>query len=249
MKFLTNHSKFIYYAFGIIVATALILGLFYATAYADVHVYYTYSDGVQFGSSAQGPLQNTSNKYLYDFFANQGEDAAFVAKYGTSFEPFAKTVYDFQMLLSQTNTNIIIFELIGVICFALLLVLANHNRRVYYKSNLIGGIVLPLVVIILNVVLIIQNMNVMTSFNENYELFNMTSVLQNDETGLIASQKNFAYLQEHFNVTSTSFTLYTVLFIVVIVVSVFMVVYAFLKYKATAEDREEILKKAVQKND
>lgn len=249
MKFLTNHSKFIYLTFGIIIAVALLLGLFYSTAYADVHVYYTYSDGVQFGKSAQGPITGTSNQYLYDFFANQGEDAAFVAKYGTSFEPFAKTVYDFQVKLSSFNTTIITFELIGLVCFALLLILANHSRRVYYKSNLIGGVLLPLVVVVLNVVLLVQNLGVGSAFNENTELFNMVAVLQNDKTNIVASQQNFAYLKDHFSVTSTSITLYMVLFIVVIVVSLFMAIYAVLKYKATAKDREEILKKAVQKND
>ena len=250
MKFLTNHSKFIYLAFGIVIAVSLLLGLFYATAYADIHVYYTFSDaGVQFGSSAQGPITNTSNKYLYDFFQNQAADATFVSKYGTDFGPFAKTVFDFQQLLSSVNTNIVTFELIGVICFAVLLILANHTRRVYYKSNLIGGILLPLVVVVLNVILIIQNLGVAAKFNENYELFNMTAILQNSSTGIIASQQNFAYLQDRFNINSVSFTLYTVLFIVVIAVSIFVAIYAVLKYKATAKDREEILKKAVQKND
>lgn len=253
MKFLTNHSKIIYYIFGIIIAVTLLLGLFYATAYADVHVYYNPGENgaVIFGANAGGPISGSNNSALYSFFSStkQTSNAEFVGLYGTSFEPHAQKVFDFQVLLSKTNTNYIIFELVSVICFALLLVLANHSRRVYYKSNLIGGILLPLVVIVLNIVLLVSNLNVMNTFNQNEELFNMTSVLQNSSTSVYASQQDYSYIKTQFNVTSLSFTLYTVLFVLVIVVSVFMAVYAILKYKATAKDREEILKKAVQKND
>ena len=253
MKFLTNHSKFIYLAFGVVVGVAILLGLLYATAYADVHVYYnpTVSGGVEFGSTAGGPLTGSSNVNLYDFFssAKQAADPQFVAAYGTSFEPHAKTVYDFQVLLSKTNTNILVFEVISLVCFALLLVLANHSRRVYYKSNLIGGVVLPLVVIVLNIVLLVSNLNVMGAFEQHKELFNITAVLQNSSTGIYASQQDYTYMKGQMNITSLSFILYTVLFVVVILVSIFVLVYAILKYKYTAKDREEILKKAVQKND
>ena len=253
MKFLTNHSKIIYYIFGIIVAVTLLLGLFYATAYADVHVYYNPGpDGtVLFGASAGGPVTGSTNNALYSFFSStkQTSNADFVALYGTSFEPHAQKVFDFQVLLSKTNTNYIIFELVSLICFALLLVLANHSRRVYYKSNLIGGVLLPLIILTLNVVLLVSNLNVMGVFNQNEELFNMTAVLQRSSTSIYASQQDYSYIKTQFDVTSLSFTLYSVLFILVIIVSVFMAIYAVLKYKATAKDREEILKKAVQKND
>ena len=41
----------------------------------------------------------------------------------------------------------------------------------------------------------------------------------------------------------------SLLFIIVIAYSIFMAIYAVLKYKATAEERAEIIKKAVANND
>jgi hypothetical protein len=252
MKFLTNHSKIIYYIFGIIIAVTLLLGLFYATAYADVHVYYNPGENgaVVFGANAGGPISGSNNSALYSFFSStkQTSNAEFVGLYGTSFEPHAQKVFDFQVLLSKTNTNYIIFELVSVICFALLLVLANHSRRVYYKSNLIGGIILPLIVITFNLVLIIKNLNVMGVFSDNSTLFNVVSLLIGDNKAIM-SQTNYSSLQGYFTCTSLSFILFTVLFIVVIAYSVFMIIYSILKYKATAEERAEIIKKAVTNND
>ncbi|MCR5112904.1 MAG: hypothetical protein K6A63_03080 [Acholeplasmatales bacterium] len=256
MNFLTKHSKAFYYAYGILIAVVIIAGLFYASQYADIRVLFSVSgDSVSITKDTTDTL-NRTNKYVYEYFENiaNGDPYGFaVSGFSSTFGSYAEgtyaaAVYDFQVKLSNVNSLIINLGLCALVCFALLLVLSNHSRRIYYKSNLIGGILLPVFVIVLMIVLMAQNLSVMGMFNDNKELFNIVSLLQGP-TQIAASQTSYAGLQAQYSCTTFTFILFTILFIIVIAYSVFMAVYAYLKYKATAEERAEIEKKAVANND
>ncbi len=250
MNFLTKHSKAFYMAYGILIGAAIILGVFYTSQYADIRVLYAYTATGELSilASTQDKINN-SNQFLFQYFQNGASNGLQAATgFSTDFSQYAMTVYNFQVLISSVNDLIIVFGVISLVAFAFLLVLSNHNRRIYYKSNLIGGIILPLVVVVLFIILIIRNFQVMSAFEENSTLFNVVSLLQG-KTQSTLSQYNYSKLSELFSCNSTSFILYTVLFVVVIVYSCFMSLYALLKYKATAEERAEIEKKAVANND
>jgi hypothetical protein len=223
----------------------IIAGLFYASQYYNVRLLYSVSGGNVEILSGTSDTLNRSNEYVFKYFS-EGKATGF----STNFDDYKMIVYNFQVQLSKVNDLIIYLGVACLVCFALLLVLSNHNRRIYYKSNLFGGVLLPLVVVVLNVILLAQNFSVMTKFNEgqNFELFNLVSLLQGDSQ-IVYSQKEYSVLQSNFTCDNLTFILFTVLFVIVIAYSVFMAIYAVLKYKATAEERAEIVKKAVANND
>lgn len=278
MNFLTKNSKIIYLTYGILLGCLFLAALYFITNYTHVHVYYTLETSGAL-SAFDRTTETTigfSNKNLFDYFskyageiitdtegtilvdgaawveANKATQAAFLAKFPQAADfatVYAPIIYDFQVEMSAFNDLIVTFAVIGICCFALLLVFANHSRRIYYKSNLLAGIILPLVVVIFGIVMIVQNFNLMSVFNDNYDLFNTTSVLQNPNLSSLAVQKDFNYIQSLYSCNSTTFIVYTAIFAVIIIYSLFLVVYAYLKYKATAEERAEIIKKAVVEND
>ena len=174
MNFLTKHSKAFYYAYGLLIAALILLGVFYASQYADIRVAFSLNGegAVVIASNTQDKLGN-SNYLLFKYFSEGATNGLQSATgFTTDFSSYTRVVYDFQVLLSKVNDSIILFGTLSLVCFALLLVLSNHNRRIYYKSNLIGGIILPLLVITFNLVLIIKNLNVMGVFSDNSTLFN-----------------------------------------------------------------------------
>jgi len=264
--------------FGIIVGLLFIVALYYITNYAHIHVYYTLeADGTisAFSRTTETTL-GYSNKNLFNYFTkNAGvitydteglilvngetwvaENAESASKFMSMFPQsadfstvYAPIIFDFQIAMSQFNDLIVTFGLIGIICFALLLVFANHSRRIYYKSNLIAGIILPLIVVVFGIVMIVKNVQLMNTFNQNFELFNVTSVLQNPATSGTAVQSNTDYILSQYSCNSSTFIIYIVIFALVIIYSLFLAIYAVIKYKVTSQEREEIIKRAVVEND
>lgn len=246
-KFLTNKGKFLYFAFGILMFVVLLGSLVYMTQYAHVHVYFTRSatGAISFAADTEDAL-HYSNQILYDFFAETTDQT-----FASDFNQYARTVYDFQIDMSAFDNLILIFAIIGLICFAGLLVLSNHSRRVYYKSNLYGGIVFPAVTAIFSVVMIIKNTMLMGVFSKNYELFNRVSVLQNPELKSAASKEtdNIAYLKDLYSCNTTTYIIFDILFALVFIYSLFLIAYSIYRYKECAEKRSKIIEKAVMSND
>lgn len=279
IKFLTKNSKAFYITFGIMVALMFIAALYFITNYAHVHVYYTLeANGAisAFDRTAETTL-GYSNKNLFDYFTknagiitydsdgvgilvngqawvtqNPETSAKFMSMFPDAAQfstVYAPIIFDFQVAMSQYNDLIVIFGVIGIVCFALLLVFANHSRRIYYKSNLIAGVVLPLVVVVFAIIMIVKNVGLMNVFNENYDLFNVTSVLQNPAYSAQAVQLDIDWIVDKFSCNSITFIVYTVIYSIIIIYSLFLVAYACIKYKFTGQEREEIIKRAVVEND
>ena len=163
-------------------------------------------------------------------------------------------LYNFRTQLDSYNDLILIAGLVSAIMFALLLVISNHNRRIYYKSNLIGGILLPGVNVIFAIVLIINAISLMGKMSDpfNNALYNMVNVYGNKSNTLLSQKigsdevgvRNFTNAISQFNVNNTTLVIYTALFAVVAAYNVFLIIYAFMKYKATAKERNEVLENA-----
>ena len=141
-SFLTKNAKLIYFIYGVLLAAVLISALFFMTQYRYIRVNYDLKWGEVLFSETSS-MNKTNQTYLYDFFYNNN-----VGGYTGDFNKYARIVFDFKNSLDAFNDLIVTFSIIGLICFAGLLICANHSRKVYYKSNLILGIVFPLVVIV-----------------------------------------------------------------------------------------------------
>lgn len=246
-KFLTKKTKWIYLVFGILMGIIIISALCYMTQYANIHVYYTINSkgDVAFGAGTENPFGNT-NQNLVNFFRDT-EDTTFEKNFISN---YAKQVYDYQTSMSSFNDLIVIFGIVGLVCFAGLLILGNQNRRIYYKSNLYGGIALPLVPAIFSVIMIVKNTALMSNFNANKELYNRVSVLQDINYN---ESDNFycevEYLKERYSCDARTYIIFNVLFGIVLLYSLFLIVTAIVKYKNTADDRARVLEKAVKNND
>lgn len=246
-KFLTKNSKWVFLIFGIIIGVVILGALCYMTQYTHIHVYYIKNSKgvVSFFSDTENAFGNT-NQNLVNFF-QYTEDTTFEKDFIAN---YANIVYDFQVAMSSFNDLIIIYGIISLICFAGLLILGNHNRRIYYKSNLYGGIALPLIPAIFSIVMIIKNTSLMGTFNKNKELFNRVSVIQ-DLDYLESENLNYSvdFLRERYSCDATTYILFDILFAIVLIYSLFLIVVSIKKYKLTAADRAKVLEKAVENND
>lgn len=164
------------------------------------------------------------------------------------------TIENFRNSLDSFNNLILIYGIVTLLTFAGLLILSNHSRKIYYKSNLFGGILLPLINVIFVVVLLIQGLGLMGTLSDanNNAVFNVVSAIQNPA---VATNVDFAASEETnllqinniisaFNVNSTTVIVYTVFFVLTAVYNVFLMVFAVMKYNATAKERKEVLDRA-----
>ena len=163
-------------------------------------------------------------------------------------------IRDFRVKVDNVNNMILIFGIITLITFAILLILSNHDRKIYYKENLIGGVLLPIVNIALMVVLIINCISLMGDISDPIKnaFYNMFSVSQNaavaQNIGVAVTDKtNQTQIQNiinSFNVNSTTLVGYIAMFAVYAAYNVFIIVLSVLKYKDTAKERNDVLERA-----
>jgi hypothetical protein len=163
-------------------------------------------------------------------------------------------IKNFKASLDAYNNTIIVFSIVSLICFAGLLALGNGSRNIYYKSNLIGGLLLSLVIVVFAVVMIINSFSLMGKIKDNYELYNIVSVLQNSENELyshrVKSSETIKYAQyltaikDNFTVNSASLVAYDVIFGVVAGYAVFLMIGTVVKYNGCAERRKQVIKNA-----
>lgn len=166
-----------------------------------------------------------------------------------------KKVDDVRKSLDSYNTLILITGIVSLITFALLIILSNHNRNIYYKENLIGGIVLPLINIIFFLILIINGFSLVSNISNssNNALYNIVSAIQNPVIGYnnvslaMSEETNLEQIQtiiNNFKINPTTLLIYISIFAIAIAYNVFLIIFAFAKYNATAKERKEVLDRA-----
>lgn len=271
-NFFKKNAKLLLIIYGVILFATLISGLFYMTNLANVHVYYTNTDkGPTFSADDTITSTEMANYDLFYYFSYKNPDLP--GKIGFTTDPnglsidesldtpskyfsesgYAQIVYDFQMAMSNYNTQIIIYAFIALICFAILLVFSNHSRKIYYKSNLCAGILVPVAIIIYTVIMMIQNFTLLGTFNEHFDLFRIVSVLQDSAISSAAKNKMInsyqSVLDNSQNFGASCYYIQTIFFAIIIVYSLFVIGYTIFRYKDSAQRRNEIIERAVQDND
>lgn len=175
---------------------------------------------------------------------------------------YAQFIDNFRINLNNFNSNLVIFGMTCIVLCVLLFVFANHSRKIYYSSNLIIGVVSPLAVAIYSVVMLLENMNLQGVFNSNIDLFRITHCMMTSE--IIDKQKDSLMKAPNADtgevswnklvdlskgVNDLTFNLVNVFFIITIALSLLLIVFTILKYKATSKRRLEVIERAVQNND
>ncbi len=170
-------------------------------------------------------------------------------------QDYFKALDSFRTDLDGFNDLILIYGIVSLIVFACLLVLSNHNRKIYYKANLIGGVLLPLVNIVFVVVLIVKSFGLMASINDptNNAIYNIVAAIQDTSVGPAnvyvagSEETNLAQINNiinAFKINSTTLVMYVIFFGVTALYNIFLIVVAVMKYKATAQERNDVLEKA-----
>ncbi len=253
-----NKTKWMNLAYGIVFGVVIIFALVFMTQYKYVYVGYVMGgmnqDVVTFGESYSP--NNGNQRVLYDFFSWFGQTPKIdVSKFGNlqgDFGVYAQTVYDIRESLNSFNSLIIVAGIIGLVTFAFMLIFANHSRRIYYKSNLYSGIALPLINIIFSIVMIIQSIGLIGKISENYHLLNIVSVCQDPANQIICRVERTDFSQQNildkYNVNSLTLIFTIIIFVAIIAYSVVLIIHAIRKYKATADERNKIIERALEKD-
>jgi hypothetical protein len=241
--FLKKRSKLVVLSYGIVLALLVVGMLLFMINLANVHVAYTVSDGIiSIDEGAQLPATEMYNTAFFNYFNNSATN------YGYTATDAAQKVYDFQIAMSSLNNYLLACVCVAYICFAIMLIVGNHNRNVYYKSNLAAGILMPLVVIIMSLIALIRNFGMLGNFNENYDLYRATSFLMDPKVEDIVKESainnNQILLDNSTRCNSLGFTIVTITTIIVIIYSALMIAYTVYRYKESTKRRNDILERA-----
>lgn len=258
MKFLIKRSKLIHILYGVLCFVLLVSAVAYLTQYANVRVLYSVTDGIKVMKF------DGLNLNFVQFYQRQGwvvtENSSVYIDAWTNFANNVPTQYDrmfsdmsailsYQEQLIVVNDLILYFGLAALVLFAFMLIIGNQSRKVYYKSNLIVGIAAPSIVSVLMIVLLVFNSAAMQKFSENKDLFNYANLLVEEKYGAVNAQLSIEALQAKFNCDITTFIVYNLLFILVLIASLAMVAYAVFRFMNSAEKRKELIAKAVSYNE
>ncbi|MBQ3252912.1 MAG: hypothetical protein IJA65_00010 [Acholeplasmatales bacterium] len=255
-KLFNSKAKLLYLGFILVFVLVVVLALYYMTNYADIHVFYTIGkngmefgkEGISIGGSGNKAYDNT---YLLDFFnyANHGYEYA-------DFTAYAKKIYSFQTLINDYNDLIIAFAAVGFICYIVFIIFSNHNRNVYYKSNLVVGLVVPVILIAFSVVMIVKNLEIMEEFTSNEEFYKTVALMQGSyidgqlKDRFIDGAETYQNLKKYVSeINTTTFIIATVTYVLVALYSALIMVYTVIRYKSSTKRRNEILERAAQQHD
>jgi len=274
--FLKKHAKLIFMIYGILIALVILASLFYMTNVSNVHIAYSRNPDtkeIYFSKDSMILINDFQNRSLFNYFDRSKDEASpYVAatmaekyqlvdenatenilRYGKDGKSFANIIFDFQSSMSSFNTLIVVLGLISLVAYAITLIFSNQSRRVYYKSNLLVGVTMPLLVIVLSVVLLINNLSLLGTFNSNIDLFRIVSYTMDENLSQKVRDKASSDYSAILNGTNhfgtIGFTLLTVALLIVIVYSICLIVYTVFRYKSSTKDRNDIIERAANNND
>lgn len=257
MKKLISKLK-VFHLIMLCIAGAIILSaLPFKTQYSNIYVNVTTTIEEAVGDDQNSSLGQDQN-FLFELFENNKADG-FVDNNGNPFKndfnEYKKQVYDFQNDLNDLNNLILIYGIIALIGVAFLYIFSNNKRHVYYVSNIVVSGLFTLFMVVFGIVLIINSISVMGKFSSDSNLYNIVSVMQNSDYNIEAYQAATAssgasldLLKSHFDCNVMTFVVYDIIFVFVIVYSLFLFILSMVKFKATSERRSE-LEKVVAVND
>ena len=264
--FMKNKAKLIFIIYGIIIALVILGAIIYMTFVTNVHIAYTINDqtgAIEIFDESLFQSTGGDNTALFSYFNNNSDAASpfYSADFAKNFEvvnegdhnilyygingvSFARTIYNFQVSMSSFNTTLLVFGIISLVCFAVMLIFSNQSRRVYYKSNLYIGVLMPLTVAVLSVVALIMNFSLLGEFNKNYDLYRVAAYLQNPNVSKIVKnglKKDYSIVTNGVDQFGPQgYVIVTVILAIVIIASVFMIVYSIYRYKECAKHRNDI---------
>ena len=260
MKKLISKMKVFHLIMLCIAGVIIISALPFKTQYSNIYV--NVATTIE---EASGDTQNASissdQAQLFNLF-ERTTASGFVdnngAEFKHDFNQYKVQVYEFQKDLNSVNDWILWYGIFALIGVAFLYIFSNNSRKVYYKSNVIASACFTILMLVLGMITLIKNISAMSDFSANSNLYNIVSVMQNQDYSNTAFQyavpnsasatPSVEYLFEKFDCNVTTFIVYDIILVAVMAYSVFLFILSITKYNATRERRQE-LEKVVALND
>ncbi len=252
-----NKAKLILILYIIAIVVMFAFGLYFMTSFTDVHIAYSVkNDSILIERYSVFQSEKITNDNLFKYFnyaTNFGDSGlkriAFSAM-PESEEAFM--IYDFHEFLNGVNNYIVISSVISIALCAFFFIFSNNNRRIYYKSNAIVGVLIPLVITALFIVSIVLMISCMSKMNENIDLYRVAAATMNKSASTYVEDAYTDWnviLENSSGVNPITFIVGIILSILVIAYSAFVAIFTIRKYKLTGKEREEIISRAVTAND
>ena len=257
-----NKAKLILIIYIIILALLLVFGLFFMTNYLNVHIAYSRdTEGfIEITERSRFQSELITNENLFKYFAQASDmpdTLSNVAKsafggYIDECSEQALAIYEFHNQLNGVNNYIVVSSIISIALCAIFFIFSNNNRRIYYKSNLYVGVLVPLVISILSIVGIVLIISAMSTLTSNIDLFKVASAMtkNNADSYVDAALTDWSVVEANSSsVNVITMIIGIIINIGVLVYSAFVAIFTMRKYKSTGKEREEIISRAVTAND
>lgn len=246
-----KNAKLIYMTLGVLVFATLVATIVYMTQYKNLFLFK--SDVFGFAENTININNNTDWKYFITsdnpIVGQLREMIGYPVDMDVKdvFVGTAETIYNTYIKLNNVNQLLLYFTIVSAIMFAALFVVSNHSRRIYYLSNCVVGIVCPAIIAVFALVVAIINSLCIPYINENSLLFNMMDYVC--EANGAQFIKDINLVLNHNSVNATTIILVDILLAGIIGYCAFLISYAIKRYNVCAAEREEIIAKAVSKNE
>jgi len=257
-----NKAKLILIIYIIILAILLVFGLFFMTNYLNVHIAYSRdTEGfIEITERSRFQSELITNENLFKYFAQASDmpdTLSNVAKsafggYIDECSEEALAIYNMHNQLNGVNNYIVVTSIVSIALCAVFFIFSNNNRRIYYKSNLYVGILVPLVISVLSIVGIVLLISAMSSLSADLDLYKVASAMtkSNSDDYVAAALTDWSVVEANSSsVNVITMVVGIIINIVVLVYSAFVAIFTMRKYKSTGKEREEIISRAVTAND
>jgi hypothetical protein len=186
-----------------------------------------------------------TNDIIRDFFQSLGYSTNNVS---VLFNDSCEVIYAYYLKLQDVNSLLFTSTIVSAIAVAIMFVFSNNSRRIFYKSNLIVGVAAPALVAVLALVTAIKNTLLIGGLNENLSLLRaMDFAVNNSSNSHLIT--DITLVTENLNITAATFIVVDIFLAALIGYSVFMALYSVKRYNVCAEERKEIIERAVSSNE
>lgn len=249
MEQYNKHAKLKYIIFGVLGFVCIILACAYMTQYCNLILIRSANGAIETGTKV-GDISTNSiwNSYVTGSGASNVLPFLSGLSNTAKFQQTAIIIYNVFSSLQTVNNLILYLGIITLVAFAVCMIFSNGSRRIFYKSNLIVGLVCPAIVIIFTVVVAILNTLAIPDISNNLELFACMDVAV-AESAMAAGNYSLDTIMSKTRVSIATPIIADVIFLVLIAYCVYLMIYAVKRYKECASDRNQILAKAENANE
>ena len=251
-----KNAKMIHFAYFLMVFVILFLTVCFMTQYKDLFIYKSaqyeimgFLDPATHANNNNNTLYKqfvdglTTNPIIKDFYLGLG----YTTNTMDTFNDSALVIYNFYMLLQNVNTSLLVLTVISAICVAAMYIASNQSRRIYYKSNLVVGILCPAIIAGFSLYVILINTLCIPQLYENLPLLRAMHYAVNTNSSFSVS--NIAEVLENGSISAFTLILTDVILAGFVAYSVFVAIYSYKRYVVCAEERKEIIERAVSSNE